>query len=207
LGKDPYKLVHNPESGLDVDKLDYLMRDAYHCGKPLMCEPYRIIRGMRWVDDRVCYPVKDVFLIYQVFAARYSMFKQVYSHRVVAVIDFMVTKAIQEFEDNEDYNHISDDCTDDYVWECMRRRYGMCWDWIQNIEERKLLVQSETPTAWKIEKRFNLSMGNRNPLCMLWFYDKQMNRAFHIDPTEYSVLIPKDFMCEEVVTYYFFITE
>lgn len=48
---------------------------------------------MKVVGQEICFHRKDAFHLYELFHARYSMFKQVYSHRTGKAIELMITDA------------------------------------------------------------------------------------------------------------------
>jgi len=43
------------------------------------------------IDDEICFHSKEVYTVYEMFHTRYSLFKQVYSHRVGKAIEYMIT--------------------------------------------------------------------------------------------------------------------
>jgi len=78
-----YQIVANRQTGIDVDKFDYLMRDCYFLGFPERFDYRRISRHVRVINGRLCYSDKSRFDIYDLFLTRYRMHVQVYRHPVV----------------------------------------------------------------------------------------------------------------------------
>ncbi|KAF1777055.1 HD domain [Phytophthora cactorum] len=74
-----YDIVNNAHSGLDVDKLDYFMRDSLHT-------------GLKYSEENmvVCFPEKLAGQIMQAFRTRYELHQSVYQHRGVRAIDYML---------------------------------------------------------------------------------------------------------------------
>jgi deoxynucleoside triphosphate triphosphohydrolase SAMHD1 len=110
-----FDIVSNSRNSIDVDKFDYLARDAYHIGKKtpfefprydlfllikcykcLMCLFSRSLKLMRVIGEEICFHKKERYHLYQLFESRYSMFKQVYSHRVGKAIELMIADAFME---------------------------------------------------------------------------------------------------------------
>ncbi|KAL4151158.1 hypothetical protein PRNP1_008107 [Phytophthora ramorum] len=93
-----YDIVNNAHSGLDVDKLDYFMRDSLHTGAKMSCDTDLLIRNARVLVDRedpeehmvVCFPEKLAGQIMQAFRTRYELHQSVYQHRGVRAIDYML---------------------------------------------------------------------------------------------------------------------
>ena len=91
-----YDIVANKRNSIDVDKFDYLARDAYNTGvRSVYYDFDRLIKTSRVIDDQICYNIKNSFSLYSLLASRYKMFKQIYLHRVVQAIDFMVVDALE----------------------------------------------------------------------------------------------------------------
>jgi hypothetical protein len=49
------RLINNPVSGIDTDKLDYLLRDGTAYGLRSTFDPMRIIRNCRVIDNELCF--------------------------------------------------------------------------------------------------------------------------------------------------------
>lgn len=70
-------------SQLDVDRLDYLNRDAEFTGATYgVVDVDRLIRVMRVVDGQICYSDKGVHAIENYLMSRYHMYWQIYYHPV-----------------------------------------------------------------------------------------------------------------------------
>jgi HD superfamily phosphohydrolase len=93
-----YEIVSNSRCSVDVDKFDYLLRDSANSGVPNAFNPRRLMRNCRVIDNEVCFDEKDFYTLYTLFQQRYSMFKQVYSHRVGKAIELMVCDILLEAE-------------------------------------------------------------------------------------------------------------
>jgi hypothetical protein len=50
----------------------------------------RLIRHCRVIQNEICYNSKEVYNLYDLFHTRYSLHKQVYTHRVSKSIEFMI---------------------------------------------------------------------------------------------------------------------
>jgi HD superfamily phosphohydrolase len=81
-------------SELDVDRLDFLLRDSYYCGVPYgkydlerLLLSLKVRRGEIVVDERARHAVESFIL------ARFSMYTQVYTHHTRRAFDLML-KAI-----------------------------------------------------------------------------------------------------------------
>jgi HD superfamily phosphohydrolase len=72
----------------------------------------------RVINGDICFHAKEAYNVYELFHTRYSMHKQVYSHRVGKAIEYMVFDAFQEADpflgirdavsNVEDFQHLHD---------------------------------------------------------------------------------------------------
>lgn len=83
--KHPKKFLHKLVSGqLDVDRLDYLMRDSFFTGVAEgVIGSKRIIKMMREVDNQLVIEEKGIYSIEKFLIARRLMYWQVYLHKTV----------------------------------------------------------------------------------------------------------------------------
>ena len=95
-------IVHNRTSGIDVDKLDYLMRDAVAVlGATHSVDAMRIIGAARLVHDEarerhvLAYDERVALSVAQVYALRARLHKQVYQHRAVLVVEGLLKDLIR----------------------------------------------------------------------------------------------------------------
>ena len=91
-----YQIVANAMNQIDVDKIDYIMRDSYHLGFQTGGEFRRIITQCRVIDGIICYPQKVQYDIYALFATRYRLHKQVYNHQAVVAYEFIIIEILKE---------------------------------------------------------------------------------------------------------------
>lgn len=76
-----FDIVANKRNSLDVDKFDYIERDCYNLGAKSSYDAKRLMWFSRVIDNQICYHEKEVYNLYEIFHTRYSLFKQMYTHR------------------------------------------------------------------------------------------------------------------------------
>ncbi|KAJ3274536.1 SAM domain and HD [Terramyces sp. JEL0728] len=89
-----FEIVANTRNSVDVDKFDYILRDCYNIGIKCGFDPIRLITFSRVIDNQICFHHKEAYHLYELFHTRYSLFKQVYTHRVSTVIEYMICDAL-----------------------------------------------------------------------------------------------------------------
>lgn len=78
-------------SQLDVDRLDYLMRDSFYTGVAEgIIGSERIIKMMRVVDDKLVIEEKGIYSVEKFLIARRLMYWQVYLHKTVLGAEAML---------------------------------------------------------------------------------------------------------------------
>ena len=96
-----FDIVSNKRNGIDVDKLDYFMRDSACCwGRVAVdCHINRLIKSTRAVNFnsewQICFEEKMALSLGDIFSLRAKLHKYVYQHRIVKVIDHMILNVLE----------------------------------------------------------------------------------------------------------------
>ena len=87
----PRKFLHQLVSGqLDVDRLDYLMRDSFYTGvSEGVISTDRILKMLTVFDDELAVELKGIYSIEKFIVARRLMYWQVYYHKTVLAVEYM----------------------------------------------------------------------------------------------------------------------
>ncbi|KAJ4462545.1 putative Deoxynucleoside triphosphate triphosphohydrolase SAMHD1 [Paratrimastix pyriformis] len=85
-----YEIVSNSRNSVDVDKPNPCM--SYPC---VLCT-LPLMSMSRVIGGEICYPAKEAYNVYEMFHTRYSLFKQIYSHRAAKQIEYMITDALEK---------------------------------------------------------------------------------------------------------------
>ena len=90
------QIVANKLCDIDVDKIDYIMRDSYHLGIKCGGEYERLIRQVKMVNYKgknvLGWPEKLQDEIYSLFQTRYKLHKRFYNHHTVKAIEILLTE-------------------------------------------------------------------------------------------------------------------
>ncbi|XP_055508217.1 deoxynucleoside triphosphate triphosphohydrolase SAMHD1-like [Leucoraja erinacea] len=93
-----YEIVANKRSGIDVDKWDYFARDCHHLGIRNNFDFERFLKFARVCEvgdmKRICTRDKEVGDLYNMFHTRNTLHRRAYQHRVVNIIESMITEAL-----------------------------------------------------------------------------------------------------------------
>ncbi|GFR46054.1 hypothetical protein Agub_g7524 [Astrephomene gubernaculifera] len=128
-----YDIISNDCNGIDVDRLDYLQRDAWHCGVgPLAVCTTSLLSGAKVLADQLCYPASQCGNVWSAFAERGRMFRHVYTSERTKGAELMVVKALVDangvlgftrlVERAEDFIHLDDTLLDLILhYDCLPR--------------------------------------------------------------------------------------
>mmetsp|Transcript_10141 Transcript_10141/g.25969 ORF Transcript_10141/g.25969 Transcript_10141/m.25969 type:complete len:554 (-) Transcript_10141:388-2049(-) len=92
-----YDIVANKRNGIDVDKLDYLPRDARYCKQnQARLNVSKLFTMCRVIDDEICFERERWKSVHEIFSARSWMHHEVYTHKTVKAVEYMVVDALVE---------------------------------------------------------------------------------------------------------------
>jgi len=138
--KDPLgSIISGP---VDVDKLDFLLRDSYFTGAFYgVIDIARIIYTSRLIDGRVGLSTKALGVLEELAIARYQSFMNIYFHHTVRAAQTMFLRGVRILRDVLDFPQMSieeylghDDFT---VW-CLMHQNEKTREVIKKIERRIL---------------------------------------------------------------------
>jgi uncharacterized protein len=108
----PSALAQLVSSQLDVDRMDYLLRDSLMTGAKYGIYDLEWIINALAIDeaaDRIYVEARGVYAVEEYLQARYYMFRQVYFHRTLrsaeAVLRSIIRRALQLFDEGHDVWH------------------------------------------------------------------------------------------------------
>jgi len=147
-------------SEIDVDKMDYLIRDAYYAGVAYgVIDLERIIYGMKLVDDDMVVSRGSLEAVESLLISRNMMYQTVYRHHTKRIVEAMFKHALLDMIDRkklgyEEFIQLDDI---DLVYR-MRNSGGYSEDITERIDERRLfkIVFQENISA--IEDNFREDM-------------------------------------------------
>lgn len=94
-------LIHNPISGVDMDKMDYLVRDNQQFGLCMSIDVMRILRNCRVIGDTLCFRDKVQDEIWNLFLIRHRLHATIYRHPRICKFEKEVQCMLIMMEDDE----------------------------------------------------------------------------------------------------------
>ena len=139
-----YQIISN-SNGIDVDRFDYITRDIKMTGLNYGIEYERIMNHAKIVDGEIVFSEKVKTNIDDFFRIRFIMYKEIYNHRTVRGIEFMMKEYIKTFD--EVFN-ITDIIENEKWGIFIRLNDGM----INLSFMRKELIRSKTEKSKQLDK-------------------------------------------------------
>lgn len=96
-------LLHNPISGVDVDKMDYLVRDNQQFGLCMAVDVMRILQNCRVVGDTLCFRDKVQDEIWGLFLIRHRLHSTIYRHPRICKFEKEVQCILIMMEEDEHF--------------------------------------------------------------------------------------------------------
>jgi len=144
-------------SAVDVDKLDFVVRDTYHTGAEYgYVDVFRIIHMLDVIDENLAVDLGALSALESFILARIESFKSIYFHRVARAAQIMIAEAMEVAKDElglvgfkspEDYLAFDDSTVWAMLKKCKKSR-GI----IENLERRRLLKCAYDQTFYVKDK-------------------------------------------------------
>lgn len=152
-----YQIISNSFNGLDVDKYDYLVRDAHHLGLSTAFDHMRLIENVLVIDNRIVFPEQSKQDIFNMFLVRHSMHRNVYGHKGVVSAQYIVTEIMQildkvirieeSIDDLERFVKMTDDYIHQYAEIILENR--------NSYTEREIYTDKELDHLQELMNRLN----------------------------------------------------
>jgi HD superfamily phosphohydrolase len=175
--------VHNPESGIDTDKMDYLLRDVASFGLKFMYDPLRIIRNCRVIDNRICFCDRVCDEISSLFHIRHKMYRFIYLHPTIQKFDQCFFNII-----------MSDPDVVTYIRSAMQDKNGirftrMTDSWLLQMMNQDMFDKAMS-RQWSFFQPFSLREFHDRQFGLLknvhFFYRKQPETSFTMDADRFQ---------------------
>ncbi|MCD6230072.1 MAG: HD domain-containing protein [Candidatus Diapherotrites archaeon] len=142
---------------IDADRMDYLMRDAYHTGVVYgLFDIKRLIRTMRLFRGDIVLSRKGIDAAERLLLARHFMHLSVYRHHTVRIIGEMMVRAIN-YGFEEDLFSLDEFISMDDVdlLSRLRSSSGNAKEFISRIESRNLFKEASRITEHSTNKQLD----------------------------------------------------
>jgi len=149
--KKPY-LSQLLNSSIDVDQLDYLVRDAYYTGVAYgMIDIERFLQTLIIDNNRLAVRKKGVGVVENILMARTLMYSSVYYHKTVRIAELMLSKAIEKLNDADPFKFFK--MTDAELINNLKKLGSFQHEIATRIKYRKLFKQAYTASGSNLTEK------------------------------------------------------
>lgn len=138
---------------IDVDKMDYLVRDSYYTGVAYgVVDNIRIIQGLDFVNGKVVITEKGILPAEYLLFSRFLMYPTVYKHHTSRIAQLMFSKALEYFieskSESESDGHIRQyalalrKMDDSEINIALRNAKGYPREMVERINKRQLFKRA-----------------------------------------------------------------
>jgi len=138
---------------IDVDKMDYLVRDSYYTGVAYgVVDNIRIIQGLDFVNGKVVITEKGILPAEYLLFSRFLMYPTVYKHHTSRIAQLMFSKALEYFieskSESESDGHIRQyalalrKMDDSEINIALRNAKGYPGEMVERINKRQLFKRA-----------------------------------------------------------------
>lgn len=216
-----YQIVANTDSGLDCDKIDYLIRDPKNTGISVSFNYKTLLEHTRVINNDLCYPYDDAIDIYQMFNTRYYLHKKVYKNPIIISLNYMIANMLHDLNSRF---HIVDKIDDiDTFCKCTDNIIDIDSFLHENTKLRALQNRIHTRNIYKTIFKTNnndiimieqlmlhishdnisnvifdvstitYNSKNNNPLSYIYFYNEKGDLNKKFKTTNYNIIMPMIF--------------
>jgi len=128
---------------IDVDKMDYLVRDSYYTGVAYgVVDNIRLIQGLDFFKGSLVITEKGILPAEYLLFSRFLMYPTVYNHHTSRIAQLMLLKALEDFIESEDYALTLRKMDDFAVNNSLRNAKGYPEEIMERINERRLFKRA-----------------------------------------------------------------
>jgi HD superfamily phosphohydrolase len=143
-------------STIDVDQLDYLMRDAYYTGVAYgMIDLQRLLQTIMIYKGNLTIMRKGVNVVENILMARALMYSSVYFHKTVRIPELMLSKALEKIPGAEPFEFFR--MTDAEIMTSLKTMGRFQQEIITRLKYRDLFKQAYAVSSQDLDKQgFNV---------------------------------------------------
>ena len=186
-------IVNNKITGIDVDKLDYIIRDNLTLGLKLNIDVNRIINNSAIIDKQICYCDRIKDDIFNLLYVRFRLYTEIYTHPTSLRFELIMCEILKDL--NKDDNIMNIIKTKNVEQFCqLTDAYIITLgspDLLDLIDRRGYLENGENhDNDDKKDIAFSFMKNQPDPFQNIYFYNrKEPNKSFKIPPSDINIFL------------------
>lgn len=177
-------------SSIDVDQLDYLVRDAYYTGVAYgMIDIQRLIQTLVVHEGNLAIQRKGVNVVENILMARALMYSSVYFHKTVRIAELMLSKALEESPDAEPFEFFR--MTDAEIIGALREMGPYQLEIVTRLKYRELFKQAYSVSVQDLEREELKTLKKYEDITRRREKERELEDVFHIPKGHVILDIPR----------------
>lgn len=180
-----YQMIHGP---LDVDQLDYLLRDSHYTGALHgIIDIERLLQTVEIQTGKLVISKGGVPAVEGMLVARNLMFSSVYLHKTARIAELMLTKAIRELKDDLERIYTMTDCE---LFSLLRERGGFQKEIVNRLKYRRLYKRCFSLSPEELKKAEGVDPDRIGKLKEMRVLEKVLANKMNVSPHKVIVDVP-----------------
>ncbi len=176
-------------STIDVDQLDYLMRDAYYTGVAYgMIDLQRLLQTIMIHKGNLMIMRKGVNVVENILMARALMYSSVYFHKTVRIPELMLSKALEEIPDAEPFEFFR--MTDAEIMTSLKNMGRFQQEIVTRLKYRDLFKQAYAVSPQDLDKQRTTVVKRLEDVSVRREFERNFEDIFHIPKGHIIIDIP-----------------
>jgi HD superfamily phosphohydrolase len=177
-------------STIDVDQLDYLMRDAYYTGVAYgMIDLQRLLQTIMIHKGNLTIMRKGVNVVENILMARALMYSSVYFHKTVRIPELMLSKALEEIPDAEPFEFFR--MTDAEIMTSLKSMGRFQQEIITRLKYRDLFKQAYAVSPQDLDKQGVDVVKRLEDVSIRREKERKLEDLFHIPKGHIIIDVPR----------------
>jgi len=177
-------------STIDVDQLDYLLRDAYYTGVAYgMIDIERLLQTLMIHEDNLTIKRKGVGVVENILMARGLMYSSVYFHKTARIAELMLSKAIEEIPDPEPFEFFR--MTDAELVSRLKKRGEFQQEIVTRLKYRALFKQAYSASVHDLDEQALGVIRDLEDVTYRRQKEQELENAFDIPQGHLIIDIPR----------------
>jgi len=182
-----YQMIHGP---LDVDQLDYLLRDSHYTGAVHgVIDIERLLQTVEIHNGNLVITKGGIPAVEGMLVARGLMYSSVYFHKTARIAELMLTKAVDDLEEPlEDIYEMND-------WELLsslKSRGGFQEEIVDRLKYRRMYKRCYSLESEDIEEADGIDLEIMGQIDQIRDLEKRIAGREHVDKNKVLVDIPHE---------------
>ena len=187
--KKPY-LSQLLNSTIDVDQVDYLIRDAYYTGVAYgMIDVQRILQTLMIHKGNLMIQRKGVNVVENILMARALMYSSVYFHKTVRIAELMLSKALEEIPDTEPFEFFR--MTDAEIISALMNMGPYQQEIVTRLKYRELFKQVYMASSQDLDKEKMKMLKKLESIGQRREIERELEESLHIPKGHVILDIPR----------------